>query len=365
MGLSCGIVGLPNVGKTTIFQAITLSTVGERTNYMFSTTEPVPGVVDVPDGRLAEIAKYVATQKVIPAQMQVTDIPGLVAGSSQGQGMGIGFLGAIKESDVLLHVVRCFDNPSVQHVSGGVDPAVDAEIVDLELAQADLQTLKRNAERVGKRAKAGDAESKAQLATFEKAIAALESDQVLRRVEFTDAERAILKPTFLLTIKPMLFVANVGDDDLEGTGAHVQSLRAYAARTGADVVHICGDLEAEFVRMADAERQATMAEFGFQESGLARLIHRAFDLLGLQTFFTAGEKAVRAWVIHKGDTAPVGAGVIHTDFLKKFIRAEVYRYEDLLVHKSEAALKAAGRIRVEGKDYVLKDGDVCFFLIAN
>jgi len=365
MGLSCGIVGLPNVGKTTIFQAVTLTTVGERTNYMFSTTAPIPGAVDVPDPRLLEIAKYVPTKKIIPAQMQVTDIPGLVSGSSEGQGMGIGFLGAIKESDVLLHVVRCFENANVQHVSGGVDPAIDAEVVELELMHADLQTLKRNVERVGKKAKSGDAESKLNLAAFEKAVAALEADKVLRQVEFTPAEKVLLKPLFLLTQKPVLFVANVGDDDLEGKGKHVQSIREYAARTGADVVHICGDLEAEFIRMEAKERDAMMAEFGFKESGLARLIHRAFDLLGLQTYFTAGEKEVRAWVIHKGDTAPVGAAVIHTDFLKKFVRAEVYRFDDLVQHKSEPALKQKGLIRIEGKEYVLQDGDVCHFLIAN
>ncbi len=365
MGLTCGIVGLPNVGKTTIFQAVTLTTTGERTNYAFSTTEPVPGVVDVPDPRLHEIARYVPTKKIVPAQMHVTDIPGLVSGSSEGQGMGIGFLGAIKESDVLLHVVRCFDNPNVMHVSGGVDPATDAEIVELELMHADLQTLKRNAERVGKRVRANDADAKAQMVVFEKAIAALEQDTVLRLVEFTPAEKVLLKPLFLLTTKPVLFVANVGDDDLQGEGKHVQAIRAYAERTGAEVVAICGDLEAEFIRMDDAERTAMMAEFGFTESGLARLIHRAFHLLGLQTYFTAGEKETRAWVIHKGDTAPVGAAVIHTDFLKKFVRAEVYRYEDLLEHKSEKALKEAGKLRVEGKDYVLQDGDVCHFLIAN
>ncbi|MBK8097467.1 MAG: redox-regulated ATPase YchF [Planctomycetes bacterium] len=365
MGLSAGIVGLPNVGKTTIFQAITLSTTGERSNYMFSTTEPVPGVVTVPDDRLPILGALVHTKKLVPAQMHVTDIPGLVSGSSSGEGMGIGFLGAIKESDALLHVVRCFDKEGVLHVSGTVDPAADAEIVEMELMQADLQTLKRSAERVAKKARAGDAESKLQLAAFEKAIAALDGGTLLRQITFTDAEKKLLYPLFLLTGKPVLFIANVGDDDLEGSGKHVQALREYAKKTGAQVSHICGDLEAEFVRMAEDERKQFMQDLGFKESGLARLIHRAFDLLGLQTYFTAGEKETRAWVIHKGDTAPVGAGVIHTDFVKKFVRAEIYRYEDIVALKTEKAIKDAGKMRLEGKDYVLQDGDVCNFLIAN
>jgi GTP-binding protein YchF len=365
MGLSAGIVGLPNVGKTTIFQAITLSKAGERSSHMFSTTAPMPGVVNVPDGRLQQIAELIPTKKIVPAQLQVTDIPALVSGSSEGAGMGIGFLGAIKESDALLHVVRCFKNDGVQHVSGAIDPAGDAEIVELELAQADLQTIKRNVERVAKKAKGGDAEAKAALAVYEQAAAALEGGTMLRQVQFTAADRKLLQPLFLLTIKPVLFLANVGDDDLQGEGPHVQAIRAYAQRTGAEVAHLCGDLEAEFATMAPGERQQFMADFGFTESGLARLIQRTFALLGLQTYFTAGEKETRAWVIHKGDTAPVGAGVIHTDFVKKFVRAEVYQFADLMQLKSEKAIKDAGKLRLEGKDYVLQDGDVCHFLIAN
>ena len=365
MGLSAGIVGLPNVGKTTIFQAITLTTTGERSAHMFSTTAPVPGIVNVPDPRLAEIARHIPTRKIVPAQMHVTDIPALVAGSSGGAGMGIGFLGAIKESDALLHVVRCFHRDSVQHVSGAIDPAGDAEIVELELAQADLQTLKRNHERVAKKAKAGDADSRAQLALFEKCSQALDAGTMLRQVAFTDAEQKLLQPLFLMTVKPVLFIANVGDDDLDGKGAHVQAIAAYAHRTGAEATHICGDLEAEFVTMSPQERDQFMADFGFRESGLARLIHRAFDLLGLQTFFTAGEKEIRAWVIHQGDTAPAGAGVIHTDFAKKFIRAEIYGFADLVALRSEKAIRDAGKMRLEGKDYLLRDGDICHFLVAS
>lgn len=365
MGLACGIVGLPNVGKSTLFNAVTLSEEAQRANYMFSTTEPVRGTVEVPDDRLQRIAGYIATQRIVPAQMTVVDIPGLVSGSSSGEGMGIGFLGAIKESDVLLHVVRCFDKEGVQHVSGTVDPAADAEIVEMELAQADLQTVERNLERVAKKAKSGDREAQALKEVLERAHPILAEGQPLRGVDWSERERTELKPLFLMTIKPVLFVANVGDDDLDGSGRHATALREYAARTRAHCMHLCADIEAELARMADDERAMFMADLGLAEQGLIRLIHAGFDLLGLQTFFTAGEKEVRAWTIHKGDTAPVGAGVIHTDFLKKFIRAEVYAFDDLMQHHSETAIKSAGRLRVEGKDYVLQDGDVCHFLIGH
>ncbi|MBM4063242.1 MAG: redox-regulated ATPase YchF [Planctomycetes bacterium] len=365
MTLSAGIVGLPNVGKTTVFQAITGVPAATRHANMFSTTAPVPGVVDVPDPRLQQIAQHVATKKIVPAQMHVTDIPALVHGSSEGAGMGVGFLGAIKESDALLHVVRCFENPAVQNSSGSIDPAADAEIVELELAHTDRATLQRNVERVGKKAKAGDAECRVQLACFEKAIAVVEAGTMLRQAEFTLPEKKLLQPLFLMTQKPVLFLANVGEEDRHGHSAHVAALRAYAERTGAMVAHLCGDLEAEFAVMTPDERAPFMAEYGFAESGLSRIIHTTFDLLGLQTFFTAGEKQIRAWVIHKGDTALVGAGTIHTDFTKKFVRAEVFQVPDLMQWQSEKALREHGKLRLEGKDYVLRDGDVCYFLIAN
>jgi hypothetical protein len=365
MGLACGIVGLPNVGKSTLFNAVTLTEEANRSNYMFSTTEPIRGTVNVPDPRLAKIAECVPTQRIVPAQMTVVDIPGLVSGSSHGEGMGIGFLGAIKESDVLLHVVRCFDKEGVQHVSGKIDPAADAEIVELELMQADLQTVERNVDRVAKKAKGGDKESLALQDVLVKAKAQLDAGQPLRTAGFSEREVTTLKPLFLMTIKPVLFVANVGDNDVDGKSAHVQALRAYADKTRAHCMHLCADIEAELVRMSEEERAMFMADLGLKEQGLVRLIHAGFDLLGLQTFFTAGEKEVRAWVIHKGDTAPVGAGVIHTDFVKKFIRAEIYQFADLMTLKTEAAIKAAGKLRLEGKDYVLRDGDVCHFLIGN
>ncbi len=365
MGLASGIVGLPNVGKTTIFDAITLTESESRSPYMFSTKEPVRAAVNVPDPRLARIAEYIPPEKIIPAQMSVVDIPALISGSAEGEGMGNTFLGAIKEADVLLHVVRCFENDNVQHVSGSVDPATDAEIVGLELMHTDLGTVTRNLERVSKKARTGDKDALAQKAVLEKAKACLDEDKLLRLMEFTDQERELLRPLFLLTIKPVLFVANVGDDDPEGKSEHVQALRDYAARTNAEVLHLCGDLEAELVRMDEEERQLFMDEMNFQESGLDRLIHKTFDMLGLQTFFTAGEKQVRGWTIHKGDTAPVAAGNVHTDFEKKFIRAEVYSFDDLMEHHSEAAIKSAGKMRVEGKDYVLQEGDLCHFLIGN
>jgi hypothetical protein len=362
MGLACGIVGLPNCGKTTIYGAITGTDPEDRQPHQFSTIEPKRAAVNVPDTRLVQIAQHIETKKIVPGQMLVVDIPGLVAGASTGEGMGNTFLGAIKESEILLHVVRCFKN---DNVAGSSDPAEDTEIIEMELMQTDLGTIQRNLERVAKKARTQDKDALAQQVVFEKAKAFLESDRPLRVAGFSAKEIDMLKPLFLLSIKPVLFIANVGDDDLEGTSEAVQALRDYAARTNAHVLHLCGDLEAEFVRMDDAEREVFMAELDFKDSGLTRLIHAAFDLLGLQTYFTAGEPEIRAWTIHKGDTAPVGAGVIHTDFQKKFIRAEIYSFEDLMEYHNEAAIKHAGRMRLEGNEYVLRDGDICHFLIGN
>ena len=364
MGLTCGIVGLPNVGKTTIYGALTGLEV-ERTDFAFSTTGAIQGTVEVPDPRMQQIAQFIPPQKIVPAQLTVVDIPGLVSGSSQGEGMGTSFLGAIKESDVLLHVIRCFDKVGVEHSTGALDPAGDAEIVDLELGQSDLETLARNIDRVRKKARTGDKEMKAQQEVFEKAKAHLETDEPLRSATWTDQEVVLLKPLFLMTIKHTLYIANVGEGDQDGKSEKITELREYAQRTGCDVLPFCGDIEAELVRMDEDDRAMMMEEFGLKESGLNRLIHAAFGLLGLQTYFTAGEMEIRAWVIHKGDTAPIGASVIHTDFLKKFIRAEVYSVAELVEYKSEAAIKQAGKMRVEGKNYVLQDGDVCHFLIGN
>lgn len=362
MGLACGIVGLPNCGKTTIYGAITGTDPDDRQPHQFSTVEPKKSAVDVPDDRLGKIAELIPPQKLIPGQMLVVDIPGLVSGASQGEGMGNTFLGAIKESEILLHVIRCFEN---ENVMGSVDPAMDAEVVDLELMQTDLATVTRNLERVAKKVRIGDKDAIAQSTVFEKAKSVLEQDQPLRTAGLSAEELAILKPLFLMSTKPVLFLANVGDDDLGGASDKVQELQGYADRTNASVMHLCGDLEAEFARMDDEEREMFMAELDFKESGLTRLIHSIFDLLGLQTYFTAGEMEVRAWTIQKGDTAPVGAGVIHSDFEQKFIRAEVFSFEDLMELKTEAAIKQAGKMRLEGKNYVLQDGDICHFLIGN
>ena len=362
MGIACGIVGLPNSGKTTLYSAITGTDPDDRQPHQFSTIEPKRAAVDVPDDRLARIAEFIETKKVIPGQMLVVDIPGLVAGASEGEGMGNTFLGAIKESEILLHVVRCFES---ENVAGSADPAEDTEIIEMELLETDLGTVRRNLDRATKKARTNDKDALAQKAVFEKAEAVLLENRPLRMAEFSDPESELLKPLFLMTQKPVLFVANVGDDDTGGTSEKVQSLRDYAARTKASVLHLCCDLEAEFVRMDTEERDMFMAELDFTESGLTRLIYAAFDLLGLQTFFTAGEKEVRAWTIHQGDTAPEGAGVIHTDFVKKFIRAEIYSFEDLIEHHGEAAIKQAGKMRLEGKDYVLRDGDICHFLLGS
>ena len=362
MALACGIVGLPNCGKTTIYGAITGSDPEDRQPHQFSTIEPKKATVSVPDERLAKIAELIPPQKIVPGQMLVVDIPGLVSGANQGEGMGNTFLGAIKESEILLHVVRCFENDNVM---GSSDPAEDTEIIEMELMQTDLGTVERNLERIAKKVRIGDKDALAQKVVFEKAQAFLEEDKPLRVPEFTAEEHELLKPLFLMSIKPVLFLANVGDDDLTGESAKIQALREYAARTNASVMHLCGDLEAEFARMEPDEREMFMTEMEFTEPGLTRLIHAIFDLIGLQTYFTAGDIAVRAWTISKGDTAPVGAGVIHTDFEEKFIRAEVYSFEDLMELKDEAAIKSSGRMRLEGKNYVLQDGDICHFLIGS
>jgi GTP-binding protein YchF len=363
MGLACGIVGLPNVGKSTLFNAITAAG-AESANYPFCTIEPNIGVVDVPDARLAQINEHIKTEKIIPAALKVVDIAGLVKGASQGEGLGNKFLGTIKECDALLHVVRCFEKGDVIHVDGSVDPARDMEVIEIELALADLDTVARALDRATKKARTGDKEAIVERDTLEKARAALEAGTSLRTLPWTKAELAALRPLFLITMKPVLFVANVADDDLEGRSPLVDAVRAHAQATGAEMIALCADIEGELMSMAPEDRAAFLADFGLAEPGLNRLIRRAFDLLGLQTYFTAGPKEIRAWTIHKGDTGPVAAGVIHTDFEKGYIRAEIYSVDDLLAHRSEAAIKAAGKLRVEGRDYVMRDSDVAHFLIG-
>jgi GTP-binding protein YchF len=361
MSVSCGIVGLPNVGKSTIFNAITAAGAASA-NYPFCTIEPNVGIVDVPDARLERIHAHIATEKIVPAALKVVDIAGLVAGAASGEGLGNKFLGNIKETDAILHVVRCFEGSDVVHVAGRVDPLADIEVVELELALADMETLARSAERVGKKARAGDKEALYQKEVFERAVKALEGGTQLRRVEWKPEERAALRPLFLITAKPVLYVANVADDDLAGESPLAERVRAHAAATGADCVALSGAIEGELASMAPDERAAFQAELGIAESGLDRLARQAYHLLALQTFFTAGPKEIRAWTIRRGDKAPRAAGVIHSDFEAGFIRAECYSVEDLEELGSEAAIRAAGRLRVEGREYAMREGDIVHFL---
>jgi GTP-binding protein YchF len=363
MSLACGIVGLPNVGKSTIFNAITAAG-AESANYPFCTIEPNVGVVDVPDDRLEVIHKYITTDRIVPASLKIVDIAGLVAGASKGEGLGNKFLGNVKECDAILHVVRCFTKGDIVHVNGTVDAQRDMEVIELELQLADLDTVTKALDRVSKKARAGEKDAIAEKAAYERAKEFLERGVSLRTQTWSKAEREALRPLFLITIKPVLYVANVGDDDMEGQGALAQTVRKHAEKTGAEMLPLCGDLEGELMAMPKEDRAAFLADLGMKEPGLNRLIRSVYHLLGLQSYFTAGQIEIRAWTIHKGDTAPVAAGVIHTDFEKHFIRAEIYSIEDLVHYKTEAAVKAAGKLRVEGRDYVMREGDLAHFLIG-
>lgn len=361
MAVSCGIVGLPNVGKSTIYSAFTAST-AVMENFPFSTTEASTAIVAVPDERLEVIHGFVETNKVVPAAVKVVDIPGLVTGSSQGEGMGNKFLGQIMECNAIMMVVRCFGGDRVVR-DGPVDPKGDIEVIELELAFADLDTVQRAVERTAKKVKAVK-EAKDDLAVLEKAQAVLEEGGQLRHHEWDEKALRVLNPLFLMTLKPVLYVANVGDDDLAGESDWAQQVRAHAESEGADWLPVCGDLELELRRMDDDDRDLFMEELGVQELSLGRLSRATYHLLGLQTFFTAGEIEIRAWTIRRGDTAPKAAGEIHSDFEKNFIRAEVYSVDDLVEHGSEAAIKTAGKFRTEGKDYAMQEGDIVHFLVG-
>jgi GTP-binding protein YchF len=363
MGLACGIVGLPNVGKSTIFNAITAAG-AESANYPFCTIEPNIGVVDVPDANLELIRGFIASERIIPASLKIVDIAGLVKGASQGEGLGNKFLGNIKECDAILHVVRCFESGDIIHVSGSVDPLRDIEVIELELGLADLDTVERAADRAAKKARAMDKDAMFEKDVLERAKAWLEAGKQLRTHVWTPQEAAVLYPLFLITMKPVLFVANVADTDLDGKSPLVDKVRAHAAATGAEVVALSGAIEGEIMGLDPADRSAFLADMGLTEPGLHRLIRSAYHLLGLQVYYTAGPKEIRAWTIHKGDTAPKAAGVIHTDFEKGFIRAEIYSVEELVQYKAEAAIKAAGKLRSEGRDYVMRPNDICHFLIG-
>ena len=362
MSVSCGIVGLPNVGKSTLFNALTAAG-AEQGNFPFCTIEPNVAVAEVPDPNLGILHSLVETQKVIPAIVQVVDIAGLIAGASKGEGLGNKFLANIRETDAIMQVVRCFESSHVVR-EDPVDPMADMDVIEVELALADLDTLTRAIERVSKKARSGDKDSIAERDLFTRAKECLEGGTQLRTVEWKANEEALLRPLCLLTNKRMLYVANVADDDLEGSGPLAQQVAAHAQATGAHWIPICSDLESELRRMEPVERQVFMTEMGIDLSGLQRLVGAAYELLGLQTYYTAGEKEIRAWTIRRGDTAPRAAGVIHTDFEKKFIRAEVYSVPDLVEHATESAVKAAGKLRTEGRDYLMQEGDVCHFLFG-
>ena len=362
MSLACGIVGLPNVGKSTLFNALTGAGV-DVAPYAFTTTEPHVAVARVPDERLELLARYIPPQKIVPAEMKVVDIPGLAEGSYKGEGMGNKFLGVVKESDALLHVVQCFQNSNLGRETP-VDPRGDIELFELELAMADLETVTRNEDRVAKKARAGDDRARFEQDLFRRAKEPLEEGKQLRTLDWKKDELEALKPLFLMTLKPVLYIANVSDTDVDGTSDYAQAVAKHAEATGAKWMPIACDIEAELKGMDEADRVQFMADLGIAELSLPRLIRAAFDLLGLHTYFTAGEKEIRAWTISKGDTAPVAAGKIHSDFEKKFIKAECYAVDDLVALGSEAAIKAAGKMRLEGRDYVMRDSDVVHFLVG-
>lgn len=361
MSLQCGIVGLPNVGKSTLFNALTKAGIAAE-NYPFCTIEPNVGVVEVPDPRLQQLAGIVQPEKIVPAIVEFVDIAGLVAGASQGEGLGNQFLAHIRETDAIVNVVRCFEDDNVIHVAGRVDPISDIEVIQTELCLADMGTVEKALNRYTKAAKSGNDKDAAKLvALLTRIQAALNEGKPARTVEVSKEEQPLLKSLCLITAKPAMFVGNVSEDGFENN-PYLDRLTEYAASQNAPVVAICAKMEAEMAEMSDEDRDMFLAEMGQTEPGLARLIRGAFKLLGLQTYFTAGVKEVRAWTIHIGDTAPQAAGVIHGDFERGFIRAQTIAFDDYITYQGEQGAKDAGRMRAEGKEYVVKDGDVLNFL---